>query len=124
MIIYIYVAIMNDEGNNLLSADGQWVDRYPAKEQIPVTAADINKPYDSTKTNLPSGVRFTNVSLSLKSETSLSLYFTSTKDLQFSCGDKTVEVDHVGSAWVARIRGVKAKELGDDLVLITAIDDV
>ena len=82
-----------------------------------VTADMINKPYNGNAI-LPAGVSFTQVTLSLKSETTLSLYFTSEKELTFSCNkDKTVQVDHVGSTYAARIRGIKAKELGDDFTL-------
>ena len=82
-----------------------------------VTAADINKPYDDTNTVLPDDVTFDKVTLSLKSETTLSLYFTSDKDLTFSCGDNTVDVEHNDKTWIARIRGVKSDEIGDDFTL-------
>ena len=82
-----------------------------------VTAEKINKPYDSTDTVLPEGVTFTGTTLSLKSETSLSLYFTSDNDLTFSCKGRTVNVVQYGTTWVARIRGICAYELGNDLTL-------
>ena len=93
------------------------------KEIADVTADMINKSYDGNA-NLPNGVTFTKVTLSLKSETTLSLYFENTggKKLTFSCEGKTVEKNHNGTTWVARIRGIKAKELRDDFTL-TVSDD-
>ncbi len=82
-----------------------------------VTAADINKPYDSINTYLPQDVVFEQTTLSLKCETTLSLYFDSSRDLTFTCEGKTVEVVHVNSSYAARIRGIKAKELGNDFTL-------
>lgn len=64
------------------------------------------------------GVTFEGATLSLKTETTLSLYFTSDIDLVFSCsGGKTVEKAKVGGYQVARIRGIKATELGTKYTL-------
>lgn len=82
-----------------------------------VTAEKIGKPYDSTGTVLPDGVTFTGTTLSLKSETTLSLYFTSANALTFSCEGQTVDVEHRGTTWIARIRGIAAWNLGDDFTL-------
>ena len=46
---------------------------------------------DDPDINPPDGVTFEGATLSLKSETTLSLYFTSSYDLTFSCGNYTVE---------------------------------
>ena len=79
-----------------------------------VTAGMINKPYNSSKTVLPEGVTFVGATLSLKSETTLSLYFTSDNDaeLEFTCEGKTVEIVKTSEYTIARIRGIKASELG------------
>ena len=61
---------------------------------------------------------FEGATLSLKTETTLSLYFKSDIDLTFSCsGGKTVEKAKVGGYQVARIRGIKATELGTKYTL-------
>ena len=74
-----------------------------------------------TSVTLPKGVTFEDATLSLKSETSLSLYFTSETSLTFSAGDKTVETVSSGNYQIARIRGIAAKELQDSFELnITA----
>ncbi len=67
--------------------------------------------YNGTATPLD-GVTFEGATLSLKSETTLSLYFTGlTADTKFTCDGKTVETAKNGSYVVARIRGIKAEEL-------------
>ncbi|MBU5462258.1 InlB B-repeat-containing protein [Lachnoclostridium sp. MSJ-17] len=60
---------------------------------------------------LPDGVSFEGATLSLKSETTLSLYFESAKALTFECEEKNVETVTSGKYQIARIRGIKAKEL-------------
>lgn len=72
---------------------------------------------DPDFSNLPAGVTFEGATLSLKSETSLSLYFTSSEDLEFSCDGYTVEKATSGDYQIARIRGIKAKHIGDILTL-------
>ena len=62
---------------------------------------------------LPKGTTFVGATLSLKSETTLSLYFRSGDDLSFSCEDYDVEKAESGNYQIARIRGIKAKSLGD-----------
>ena len=66
---------------------------------------------------LPDGVTFEGATLSLKSETSLSLYFKSDADLEFSCGGYTVEKATSGEYQIARIRGIAAKHIGDTFTL-------
>ena len=61
--------------------------------------------------DLPDGVSFEGATLSLKSETTLSLYFESAKTLTFECEGKNVETVTSGKYQIARIRGIKAKEL-------------
>lgn len=67
--------------------------------------------------NVPEGVTFEGATLSLKSETSLSLYFTSSDTLEFSCDGYTVEKAASGDYQIARIRGIKAKHIGDIMAL-------
>ena len=62
---------------------------------------------------LPDDVVFEGATLSLKSETTLSLYFTSDVDLSFTCEEYPIEVTTVGSYQVVRIRGIKAWDLGN-----------
>ena len=67
--------------------------------------------------NLPEGTTFVGATLSLKSETSLSLYFTSSQTLSFSCDGYTVETVQSGSYQAARIRGIPAKKLKERFTL-------
>ena len=84
-----------------------------------VSAKTIDKPYVSTGTKLPGGVTFAGATLSLKSETTLSLYFKGLDvNTAFACGNKRVETVKNGSYVVARIRGIKAEELTDDFILL------
>ena len=83
-----------------------------------ITADDISKPYNGTNDIIPKGVKFEGATLSLKSETTLSLYFTGlTADTKFTCNGKTVETAKNGSYVVARIRGIKAEELINDFTV-------
>ena len=68
---------------------------------------------DPITDNLPEGTTFEGATLSLKSETTLSLYFKSNTDLEFSCNGYTVEKATSGDYQIARIRGIKAKNIGD-----------
>ena len=79
--------------------------------EVSITVAD----YDVS--GLPEGVRFGGATLSLKSETTLSLYFKSDDDLVFSCGDYFVQDVPNGEYQVARIRGIKATDIGDVFTL-------
>ena len=82
-----------------------------------VTAQTINKPYDRTTESLPAGVTFEGVTLSLRSQTTLSLYFKSDQPLEFSCAGMTVETKAVGEYCVARIRDIPARLLSHDFTL-------
>ena len=60
------------------------------------------------------GVTFEGATLSLKSETTLSLYFSSDEKLTFSCnGGKVIETARVNGYQVVRIRGIAAADIGD-----------
>ena len=68
--------------------------------------------------DLPEGVTFEGATLSLKSETTLSLYFKGLPEhTEFTCGDKTVETVKNGSYVVARIRGIRANELENNFTV-------
>lgn len=82
-----------------------------------VSAEDINKPYDSLTETLPDGVTFEGATLSLKSETTLSLYFSSSEALTFSCEGKTVEQATKDGYQIARIIGINSKELQNDFIM-------
>ncbi len=90
-----------------------------------ITAEIINKPYDPSETVLPNGVTFEYVTLSLKSETTLSLYFKSEAKLSFSCAGMKVERSTTSDGYqVARIRNINASDLGKDFeITITAGDE-
>ncbi len=82
---------------------------------------DVTITGPQTAIALPEGVKYVGATLSLKSETSVSLYFTSETALTFLAGDKTVETVSSGSYQIARIRGIAARELHDSFTLnITA----
>ncbi len=67
---------------------------------------------------LPEGVTFEGATLSLKSETTLSLYFKGLPaDTTFTCNGKTVETAKNGEYVIARIRGIKASELKNNFTV-------
>ena len=72
---------------------------------------------DPVINNLPEGMTFEGATLSLKSETTLSLYFGSSEALTFNCEGYTVETVKSGNYQVARIRGIKAKHIGSSFTL-------
>ena len=74
--------------------------------------------YNDENTSLPTGVTFEGSTLSLKSETTLSLYFKGlSADTEFHCDDHTVETDKSGDYVIARVRGINAKDLENDLTV-------
>jgi len=81
--------------------------------------------FDDENATLPEGVTFEGATLSLKSETTLSLYFNGLpEDTEFTCDGKTVETAKNGDHVVARIRGIKANELENDFTVTFADDSV
>ncbi len=72
---------------------------------------DVNITAPDKEFKLPEGVSFEGATLSLKSETTLSLYFKSSTTLSFSVDGKKVETAKDGEFQIARIRGIAAKEL-------------
>ena len=72
---------------------------------------------DYDVSNLPESTTFEGATLSLKTETTLSLYFKSSSTLSFSCGDYKVETVKSNGDQIARIRGIKAKNIGNTFSL-------
>ncbi|SDB57038.1 Leucine rich repeat-containing protein [Ruminococcaceae bacterium FB2012] len=81
-----------------------------------VNAELINKSTYTTHT-LPDGVTFEGATLSLKSQTTLSLYFKSNSELTFTCDNMTVESASNAEYKIARIRNINAKSLNSDFTL-------
>ena len=85
-----------------------------------VTASMINRPYDSSKTNLPAGLTASSASMILDSNTTLKIYFTdnTNKKLTFKLvdGDReiTLRPSVSGGQKVIRITGISADKLNDD----------
>ena len=94
----------------------------PAVEPAPT--ANIPEQYADYTKNLPDGVSFEGATLSLRSKTTLSLYFTTaggTGDVQLTMDNKTENVDyevlHSGNEYVIRIRNIPAAELADNFTV-------
>ena len=86
-------------------------------EQAAVASAEI--PESGFAVNaLPSGATFEGATLSLRSETTLSFYFKGLDDsTEFSCTGYTVEKEVSGQYVIARIRGIKAKRIGESFTV-------
>lgn len=83
-----------------------------------IEGVTIDEKYAQYTSDLPAeGVTLEGSTLSLKSETTLSLYFKSDETLSLTCDGKTVETVPNGAYQVARIRGIPAKELQDNFTL-------
>ncbi|MBQ9808511.1 MAG: leucine-rich repeat domain-containing protein [Ruminococcus sp.] len=81
--------------------------------------------FDDESAALPEGVTFEGATLSLKSETTLSLYFNGLPEgTEFTCDSKTVETAKNGEYVVARIRGINASELENDFTVTFEGDSV
>ncbi len=104
----------NNPANASLSAEDNVI------ADVTPTMINVNTP----KYTLPKGVKFAGATLSLRSETSLSIYISSKKAVtDAQCGDYTVETDKSGNYKVLRIRGIKAEDLGKDLTVTFTISD-
>ncbi len=98
----------NKNSENLANAD------LDEKDKV-LGNVEITPP--QTSFNLPDGVTFGGSTLSLKSETTLSLYFTGSEKLTFSCDGYNVETVESGNYQIARIRGIKAADIGSSIIL-------
>lgn len=84
--------------------------------QEKVNADTINKPYEPDYTFLEDAgdTTFEGATLSLRSETTLSLYFKSSTDLSFECYPYEIEKSTTADGYqIARIRGIKAADLDE-----------
>ncbi len=74
---------------------------------------------------LPEGLEFDGYTLSLRSETTLSLYFICSDELSFSCSDgyDVVTTGSTSTYQVARIRGIKASDLDKPITLTVTCGD-
>ena len=105
-----YTQIYFDKNPGMLANVGL-TEEEKALGEVTVNVSD----YDVS--GLPAGVTFGGATLSLKSETTLSLYFKSDSTLTFSCDGYKVETVKNGEYQVARIRGIKSAHIGDMLTL-------
>lgn len=78
---------------------------------------DIPEYTSTVHDTLPSYAEFTGATLSLKSQTTLSLYFESEQKIDLSCEGQTVEVQNSGSEYVIRIRGIAAADLNESFTV-------
>ena len=78
---------------------------------------DVSTVHDT----LPDYAHFDGSTLSLKSETSLSLYFNSEQQITLTCEGQTVDTDSSGDNYVIRIRNIPAAELNN--VYTVKVDD-
>ena len=122
LLIYGYYAqtYFKVPGDRIVPPEGTVYDRVNA-----VKASDLEGyAHNPDNDDLPDGVSLAGASLSLKSETTLSLYLTGAADAEFSC-DKGYDIETVytDKYTVARIRGINAADLGDDITLKVKIDD-
>ena len=92
----------------------EYFDETDTLNDLENVSIDINDPVIGT---FPEGTTFEGATLSLKSETTLSIYFTSNTTLTFSCADYNVETVTSGGYQIARIRGIMAKQIGSIITL-------
>ena len=88
-----------------------------AQAGSPVSAEIPDAYAEYTETDLPANVEFDGASLSLRSETTLSLYFKSTQELTLTCEGKTIETESANGEHVIRIRNIAADELNDSFTV-------
>ena len=94
------------------------------KDVSDITAQTINKPYNKNTQNfLCDGVVFRGATLSLQSETTLSLYFQSEETLSFSCPGKILSVTKKDGFQILRISGIASKEIGSDFTVTVTIGE-
>ena len=101
---HAYVYFNNDEADEALNTT------------VPVKGSSVE--------NMPAGVEFDGATLSLKSQTTLSLYFVKENgaaDVELTMDGMTegveYETEHKGNEYVIRIRNISAAELNDDFTV-------
>ena len=115
-----YAQVFFDKNSDNLASDGLLTDE--EKNVSRVTAETVgNRAY--TENITVEGLSFESSSLSLKSETTLSLLFISDKPVNFECETNTVETEQNGSYWVARIRNIPSGKAQEDYTVTIKIDD-
>ena len=115
-----YAQVFFDKSSDNLASDGLLTDE--EKNVSRVTAETVgNRAY--TENITVEGLSFESSSLSLKSETTLSLLFISDKPVNFECETNTVETEQNGSYWVARIRNIPSGKAQEDYTVTIKIDD-
>ena len=102
---HAYVYFNNDEADEALNTT------------VPVKGSSVE--------NMPAGVEFDGTTLSLKSQTTLSLYFVKENgaaDVKLTMDGMTegveYETEHKGNEYVIRIRNISAAELNDDFTVM------
>lgn len=66
---------------------------------------------------MPAGVTFTGATLSLKSQTTLSLYFESNQEIELTCPGYTTKTAHSDREYVIRIRDIAAMDLNKEFTV-------
>ena len=91
------------------------------KDVSGIQAQTINR--DDYSVSVPEGTEFLGATLSLKSKTTLSLYFRSGQNLTFSCTGRQLKTVNEDGYQIVRIRNIEAKNLSNSFeVNITAGD--
>ncbi|GEM_PF-2074474 len=115
-----YAQIYFDKNSDDLASDGLLTDE--EKNVSHVTAETIG---DRTFTEhiTVDGISFESTSLSLNSETTLSLLFISDKPLSFVCDTNMVETEENGDYLVARIRNIPSGKAQEDYTVTIMINN-
>ncbi len=92
----------------------EYFDKTDTLDNLDDVTIDVAEPVIK---NLPEGTTFEGATLSLKSEITLSLYFKSDSELEFSCEGYEVKTAESGDYKIARIRGIKAPDIGNVFTL-------
>ena len=107
---------------------GAYAQKYFAPDTADENLANVGRAVDSSvvtaqsltshtyTNNLPGTVTFAGATLSLKSQTTLSLYFTADTELTFNC-DHEFETEKKSGYQIIRIRNIHAKDLTEDFTV-------
>jgi hypothetical protein len=112
-------AYFDEPGDRIVPPEGTVYDRVKA-----VKASDLEEYKHVPDEDLPADIAFEGASLSLKSTTTLSLYFTGAEGASFACNKGyDVEPDSAGEGkyQVARIKGINATDLGEEITLTITV---
>ena len=91
---------------------GRYAENYFSDEPA-LADLDVQIPedYSHSWSNLPEGVTADGATLSLQSQTTLSLYFTSKQELTFGCDGGAPEVSRSGNVYIIRIHNIASPKL-------------